>query len=198
MKIKSLIPALAGLLLYQVSALAVVDLGAESSYTPYDSYMRPVRKVLGSVKGEKATMDKVKDLMKVGRGFRYSFTDPYTAALPHVTAATRKGDCKAKSLWIIDQMGDENVRYVIGKARRTSRISHAWVMWNNGGRWWILDPTNTARPIAAEKVGSDSYIPYYSWDTSGNTFRHTTTRSMVSSVAGKGRKAAVASRGTRD
>jgi hypothetical protein len=132
-------------------------------------------------------MDRVKELMRVGRGFRYSFSDPYTAAAPSVTASTKSGDCKAKSLWLCDQLGDRDVRYVIGKARRTSHISHAWVMWNDGQRWWILDPTNTNRPIAADAAGKDSYIPLYSWDTN-NTYRHGSTPTAPTVVAGKSSK----------
>jgi hypothetical protein len=148
------------------SASAALDFGAPSSSTPYEPYMRPVKAVLGDLPSAKADLTKVKELMKIGRGFRYSFTEPYLAASPSVTAATKTGDCKAKSLWLINQLGDKNVRYVIGKARATSKISHAWVMWNDGSQWWILDCTNTAKPIPASSVSSSEYIAMYSYDTS--------------------------------
>jgi len=131
-------------------------------------------------------MDRVRELMREGRAFRYSFTEPYVAQLPETTARTRTGDCKAKSLWIADQIGDRNnIRYVIGKARRTSKISHAWIMWNDGDRWWILDPTNASRPIAADSVSKNEYIPLYSYD-SRRCYRHAATQIFTASAATAG------------
>ena len=181
MNIKNLFSSVAALFLLAVNAQAAFDFGTPSGSTPYEPYMRPVKQVLGGLDNHKATMDRVKELLKVGYGFRYSFTEPYLAASPAVTAKTRSGDCKAKSLWLIDQMGDNDVRYVIGKARRTSKISHAWVMWNDGSRWWILDPTNSSRPIAADSVGNNEYIPLYSYDT-GRAYRHAATSQFVASA----------------
>ena len=173
MNTKSLLSSLSAVLIFAANASAAFDLGTPSSSTPYEPYMRPVKQVLGSLNGQKADMGKVKQLLKVGYGFRYTFTEPYVAALPEVTAKTRSGDCKAKSLWLVSQMGDRNVRYVIGKARSNSKISHAWVMWNDGARWWILDPTNVSRPIAADSTGKNEYIPLYSYEP-GRAFRHNT------------------------
>ena len=129
---------LASLLLAKVTALAAFDLGSSTGSTPYDPYMRPVKQVLGGLHGSSSDMNHVKDLMRTSHGFRYSFTEPYTAQLPAVTANIKAGDCKAKSLWLADQLGDRNIRFVIGKATRTSKISHAWLLWNDGTRWWIL------------------------------------------------------------
>src|SRR5687768_2301350 len=129
-------------------------------------------------------MERVRDLMRKGHKFRYSFTDPYVAALPHITATRKAGDCKAKSLWLCDQLGDENVRYVIGKSRRNAKISHAWLLWKNEGRWWILDCTNTARPIPADSVSRNQYIPLYSYDRAAS-YRHASTQLRTASVAGK-------------
>src|SRR3954467_12199424 len=81
------------------SAAADVDLGFGAPRTPYDSYMQPVKRVLGSLENANPSMDRVKGLMREGLSFRYSYTEPYVAASPAVTAATRKGDCKAKALW---------------------------------------------------------------------------------------------------
>lgn len=183
MKIQTFLSSLAGLFLAASSALAGFDLGTAAPSTPYEPYMRPVKQVLGTLEGQNASMDRVKQLLKTGYGFRYSFTEPYVAASPEVTARTRTGDCKAKSLWLVDQMGDRHVRYVIGKARSTSKISHAWVMWNDGNRWWILDPTNTSRPIAADSVSKNEYIPLYSYD-SGHAYRHAATTMLTASATG--------------
>jgi hypothetical protein len=163
------------------TASAAVDLGVPASGTPYEPYMRPVKQVLSRLNGDGGSMEKVKQLMKEGKSFRYSFTEPYMAALPEVTAKVKAGDCKAKSLWLVNQLGDKNVRYVIGKARRTSKISHAWVMWNDGGRWWILDCTNTSKPIPADSVSSGEYIPLYSYDGS-RSYRHSATSTFTASA----------------
>ena len=188
MSFKTSFFALSSLLLAQTAAVAGVDLGAPAGYTPYDRYMSPVKQVLGTLRGQTTDFKRVQSLLNEGRSFRYSFTDPYTAAMPEVTARTHTGDCKAKSLWLMDQLGDSNLRYVIGKARATSKISHAWVMWNDGSAWWILDPTNANRPILAENAARNEYIPQYSWSRNGS-YRHASTSSNVAAVAAKGKRA---------
>jgi len=189
MPVRTLALALSVLLLARVSTpAAVVDLGSPAGYTPYDRYMSPVRQVLGTLHGQTTDFDRVQNLLRVGRSFRYSFTDPYVAAPPAVTGRTKTGDCKSKSLWLVQQLGDANVRFVIGKARATSKISHAWVMWNDGSDWWILDPTNASRPIAAAKVAKNEYIPFYSWARDGS-YRHAMTALNVAAVASKAKRA---------
>jgi hypothetical protein len=167
-----------------LASAAQVNLGAATSRTPYDPYMRPVRQVLRTLDGEGTSMERVQALMRQGNGFRYSFVEPYVASLPSVTAARRAGDCKDKALWLCDQINDENVRFVVGKARSESRMSHAWVMWQHQGRWWILDCTNTSRPIPVDSVSRRDYIPLYSWGKEG-AFRHFPGGTTVAAVAGK-------------
>jgi hypothetical protein len=179
------------LILAKVSAFASLDLGSVTSRTPYDSYMGPVKQVFSSLNGEAPSMDRVAALMRQGRAFRYSHTDPYNPALPAETASRRVGDCKDKALWLCDQLHDPSARFVIGKMKRGNRISHAWVMWQHEGRWWILDCTMTTQPIAADKTGPDSYVPLYSF-SKGAVFRHTGNTGSVAGEAGK-TKAPVAS-----
>ncbi|MHA3770907.1 hypothetical protein ACXR0O_05145 [Verrucomicrobiota bacterium sgz303538] len=172
---------------------AQVDLGSSAGFTPYDAYMRPVRQVLGSIDGESSSMERVRALMRQGRNFRYSFTQPYVPSLPEATEARRAGDCKDKALWLAERMGDENVRFVVGKARRTSSMSHAWLLWRNEGRWWILDCTNNYRPIAADSVSRNEYVPLYSWSKNG-VYRHGSTRIMTAAAVARRDNAPVASR----
>jgi hypothetical protein len=160
------------------------DLGSPSSFTPYDPYLAPVKQVLGALPETPAPMKRVQALMREGRSFRYVFSDPYVATMPAVTAARKCGDCKAKSLWLCNQLRDGNVRYVIGKVRRKAKLSHAWLIWQNQGRWWILDCTNKARPIPAESVSRDEYIPLYSYDKS-SAYRHSSTPPMTAAIATK-------------
>ncbi len=175
--------ALLSLVLAASSAFArPIDLGSPSSATPYDRYMGTVKNVLSQLDDEAPSMREVQQLVRKGRSFRYSYTTPYVAATPETTAATRAGDCKAKSLWLVNQLRDENVRYVIGKAKRGARLSHAWVMWEHEGQWWILDCTNLSRPVAADRVSRNEYIPYYSYDKTG-AYRHAATQIGLAEVA---------------
>jgi hypothetical protein len=159
-----------------------LDLGIPASATPYDPYMAPVTQVLNHLSDEAGSMDRVRFLMHEGRAFRYSFTSPYVAATPAVTATTRAGDCKAKALWLADQLNDASVRFVIGKARSSSQMSHAWLMWQHDSRWWILDCTNNLEPIPADRVSSSQYIPYYSFAKNGE-YRHRSTQLLVADTA---------------
>jgi len=189
---KTTILSLALLLLAKLAASAGVDLGSATTHTPYDPYMGPVKQVFGALHGSSLDMNRVNALMREGRGFRYSHTDPYNPAMPQETASRHVGDCKDKALWLCDQLQDPSARFVIGKMKRNSPISHAWVMWQHEGRWWILDCTMNYAPVAADKVGADEYVPLYSY-SKGIAYRHTGNSATVA-VASKS-KSPVASRG---
>lgn len=188
MNMKKLILSVIGVVIAQAcfASVASIDLGTTAGYTPYDRYMSPVKQVLSHLTStEDPAMDKVCKLMTIGRNFRYSFTDPYTAATPAVTAQIHAGDCKAKSLWLADQLGDANIRFVIGRARSSSKISHAWLMLKDQGRWWILDCTNTNRPIPADRINPNrEYIPLYSFSKDGSYRHHATEMSVASNMTG--------------
>jgi len=180
---KNLILALA-LFASALSATAVpVDLGSNAGYTPYDAFMRPVKRVLSTTPNQRASMDRVAELMREGRAFRYVHSDPYNPMLPAQTASRRAGDCKDKALWLCDQLRDSNARFVIGKMKRSSTISHAWVMWQTEGRWFVLDCTLNWRPIPMEQISKGDYVPLYSFAKSG-TYRHAATSLQVASTAG--------------
>ncbi len=166
------------------SIAQAVDLGYKAGRTPYDRYMSPVKKVLSNVGGEEDSLRDVTRLMKVGHRFRYSFNRPYTAMPPAVTEKNRSGDCKDKALWLLSRINDDSARFVIGRASNRSTISHAWVMWKNDGRWWVLDCTNNSRPLPADKLGSDKYIPLYSYGTDG-VYVHSATRTASNTSGSK-------------
>lgn len=165
-----------------------------ASYTPYDRYTGSVRKVIARLDRRTVTMSQVRALMKEAHSFRYRVSDPYRAALPETTATTRTGDCKAKSLWLYDRIGDPSALYVIGKTFRATAYNHAWVYWRWDGRWWILDPTNRSAPVPADSLPADRYVPYYSFGSDG-AFRHRSTwifmagTPIVTAPAGKPRVA---------
>ena len=188
---KTSLLSLAVLLIAKIAAPAAFDVGTPSDYTPYDRYMSPVRSVLSHLGQQKASMEQVKKLMAQGRSFHYRMDNPYVAAMPATTAATRSGDCKDKALWLCSQLGDSDVRFVIGKTEPGVRISHAWVMWKNEGRWWLLDCTLRSAPVPADSLPQNRYIPLYS-NSKGSTFRHSATQAGLAQVASR-KKSPVAS-----
>jgi hypothetical protein len=147
-----------------------------TSFTPYDRYMTGARGVFADVgAGYPATLAMASRLVETGRKFRYVSRDPYRPDLPDVTSRLKSGDCKSKSLWLYRELNDPTALYVIGKAEKTAKSSHAWLYWYSGGRWWILDPTTRSTPIAAASVTADRYVPYYSFGRHG-AYRHDATR----------------------
>lgn len=161
----------------RLSAEVYRELGLRpTSFTPYDRYMRDARGVLEGVgDGYPATLAVASRLVETGRKFRYVSRNPYRPELPDVTSRLQAGDCKAKSLWLYRQLNDPTALYVIGKAEKTAKSSHAWLYWHWEGRWWILDPTTRSTPIAASSVTAGRYVPYYSFGRSG-AYRHDSTR----------------------
>jgi len=61
-------------------------------------------------------------------------------------------------------MNDQSLRFVVGKARAVSGMSHAWLLWKSPDGWLILDATNYSAPIELSR-----------WDPT-NSFRSTATR----------------------
>ncbi|MEP6668167.1 MAG: hypothetical protein ABJF10_03390 [Chthoniobacter sp.] len=171
------------LLLTKLAACAVVDLGTTTDHTPYDRFLSPVKDVFNGMHGEGASMDKVQSAMRTGRSFRYAHSEPYLPATPQETASKHTGDCKDKALWLMDQLQDPSARFVIGKMTRGAKLSHAWVMWQHDGQWWILDCTMLSRPIAADKVSANEYVPLYSYSRS-TAFRHSDKAGLTADVAG--------------
>lgn len=162
---------------------AVRELSAQpTSFTPYDRYLGNVRSVIAGIENRGASMGLTCSLMRQAHAFSYTAGDPYRAAEPSLTTATRQGDCKAKSLWLYDQLGDASALYVIGKAVAGAKNNHAWVYWRSGGRWWILDPTNRSVPIAADSVSPSRYVAYYSFGKAG-AYRHKATRIFMAQDA---------------
>ncbi len=149
-----------------------------TSFTPYDRYLGSVRAVIANLELHETNMAQAARLMKEGHRFKYCVCDPYRADPPALTESRRAGDCKSKALWLYDNLGDRNALFVIGKAEQRARTSHAWVYWRYDERWWILDCTERADPIAADSVSSDRYVPYYSFGK-GGAYRHKATRLML-------------------
>ena len=157
-----------------------VDVGRPAGGTPYDGYLGPMRQTYSRLGGGSPSISDVRAQMRTAYRFRYYFdpAQPYTPQLPEVTESRQQGDCKAKSLWLASKMGTRGARYVIGKGKIDSRISHAWLLWSNGGTWILLDPTNTAEIIEAERVVGKKLIAQYSYAGS-SSYTHSTYSQYV-------------------
>jgi hypothetical protein len=165
------------LILATVSATlrAEVDTGRPCGGTPYDQYLGPMRQTYSRLGGGSPSISDVRSQMRTAYRFRYYFDNaqPYTPQLPEVTESRQQGDCKAKSLWLASKMGTRSARYTIGKASTSSSISHAWLLWSNGGTWIILDPTNTSEIIEANRVAGKKLFPKFSY-SGGSAYSHPT------------------------
>lgn len=127
--------------------------------------MGPVRAVYARSGSNSPTLDEVRADFRTARRFRYFFNkdEPYIPQAPEVTEARQQGDCKAKSVWLANKMLDRNTRYVVGKAKIGSKISHAWLLWPNGGEWFFLDPTMEGDVISADQVTGRKLIMRFSY-----------------------------------
>jgi hypothetical protein len=154
--------------LLAASAIAAAqDLGRPTSSTPYDSYLGPMRATMSALGSNQPGIDMVKQYVRTGRSFRYVMKDPYIPQTPAETESTKAGDCKAKSLWVASKMDDRTLRFVVGKARAVSGMSHAWLLWKGPNGWLILDATNFSSPIDLSRTGPDEFIPLYSYSAGG-------------------------------
>lgn len=152
-----------------------VDLGIRTNGTPYDPYLGPVRQVYSGLSDESPSIDAVRDKLRTARRYRYFFDpeNPYTPAAPEVTEAREAGDCKAKSLWLVDKLGFAKTRYVIGIFKKRDRLGHVWCLLEHNGDWLILDPTWESDVVLAKEVVGQQWIARYSFCTSG-AFKHAT------------------------
>jgi hypothetical protein len=150
-------------------AWAEFNLGSPIGRTPYDAYLGPMWSVLRSAQGGQPPADEVAKLVRQSNGFRYYFNkqQPYVPQTPAETESRKSGDCKAKSLWLASKMNTRKIRFVVGKARLGSSMSHAWLIWDGPEGWLVLDPTNYGRPLNPARISSSELVPTYSYSASG-------------------------------
>jgi len=159
-------------LLSATSSLAPAqDMGRSTGSTPYDKYFDRVFSTLSSLSSNDAPLDQVNEYMKTGRGFRYYMKTPYIPQTPQETESSRSGDCKAKSLWVAYKMDDRKVRFVVGRIKSVTNMSHAWLIWKGPTGWMVLDPTFYSRPLDMARLGPGEFTMLYSY-TGGGKFVH--------------------------
>jgi hypothetical protein len=143
------------------------DLGKPTSKTPFDAYLGVMRATMSSLGSNSPALPEVEGYVKTGRGFRYYMKHPLIPQTPAETESSRAGDCKAKSLWVADKMDDRSLRFIVGRARASSGMNHAWLLWKGPNGWLILDPTLLSTPIPIGRVGPTEYTARYSYSANG-------------------------------
>jgi len=87
--------------------------------------------------------------------------------LPEESEALGTGDCEDMAIWLYIKMkraGLEPVRLCIGKHTPGADEMHAWLIWRDRNRLYILDPSVTGELLPSEKAEPGTYLPYYSYD----------------------------------
>jgi hypothetical protein len=166
MKTRTLI-ALLALLSASSSLSPAQDLGRSVGSTPYDRYFGPIRAILAELGSNSPSIELVNELVKTGRAFRYVMKNPYVPQTPAETEASKAGDCKAKSLWVASKMDDRSIRFVVGRVKSVTGMSHAWLLWKGPEGWLVLDATMYSRPLDLARLGPQEFTPLFSYTASG-------------------------------
>jgi predicted transglutaminase-like cysteine proteinase len=85
---------------------------------------------------------------------------------PEEVQSGEAADCKGKAVALYERMqasGATNVRLVIGKRAPTSRVTHAWLVWQTSSGEFVLDPTFNWVACRAETIAKGSYLPYFAY-----------------------------------
>jgi len=135
--------------------------------TPYDRQMNRIRPVLLSTPN---TSEQQLSLTLVNRWMGDLRDIPYGYQMewktPSEVESRRPADCKGKAVALYDRMqanGAKNLRLVIGKRAPTSRVTHAWLVWETSGGSYVLDPTFNWMACRSEHTDGGSYVPLYAY-----------------------------------
>lgn len=134
--------------------------------TPYDRQMERIRPVLTSASnsGDRTSVAVVNQWMADLRDIPYGYQQIWKT--PSEVESRNPADCKGKAVALYQRMrenGATGVRLVIGKRAPTSRMTHAWLIWETNNGAFVLDPTFNYSVTRAEKVGKSSYVPLYAY-----------------------------------
>ncbi|HEY0369754.1 MAG TPA: hypothetical protein VGC85_09175 [Chthoniobacterales bacterium] len=135
--------------------------------TPYDQQMSRIRPVLVAAKSavhHELSVSTVNGWMTDLRGIPYAYHMEWKT--PEEVQSGEPADCKGKALALYQRMqasGATNVRLVIGKRAPTSRVTHAWLVWQTTSGELVLDPTFNWMACRADAVAKGSYLPYFAY-----------------------------------
>ncbi|CAN5556891.1 hypothetical protein BH18VER1_BH18VER1_03940 [soil metagenome] len=160
------------LLLTAVLGLSSVNCFADAllltvNATPYDRQMDRIRPILTTEthgSSDSASLAVVNHWMSDLRDIPYGYQLIWKT--PSEVESRDPADCKGKAVALYQRMranGASNVRLVIGKRAPTSRMTHAWLVWETNNGSYVLDPTFNYSATRAEKVGRKSYVPLYAY-----------------------------------
>ena len=149
--------------------------------TPYDRQMSRIRPILissgQSSGGSRVSVALVNHWMEDLRDIPYGYQMEWKT--PVEVQSRRPADCKGKAVALYQRMqanGAKNVRLVIGKRAPSSRMTHAWLVWETENGSYVLDPTFNWMACRSEQVGRRSYVPLYAYAGS-KKFRAAASRS---------------------
>ena len=134
--------------------------------TPYDRQMTRIRPVLmtKSSGSHNVSMAVVNNWMADLRDIPYGYQLVWKT--PEEVESRQPADCKGKAVALYERMqahGAKNLRLVIGKRAPTSRMTHAWLVWETDNGTYVLDPTFNYMATRSEQIGSRSYVPLYAY-----------------------------------
>jgi len=168
--------------------------GDVTNNTPYDIKYKKVQEYLEKAANFRYERDKVsqkliksssnKDTIRDKTDFWYPFVSIMEDIkkdradywqLPEETEKKGRGDCEDKAIWLYSKLikeGFTDVRLVIGKYRESSPYFHAWVVWYQEDKIFILDPTKNRSIWELRDYPAGYYQPYYSY-YKNKKWRHT-------------------------
>lgn len=149
--------------------------------TPYDRQMARIRPVLNTTteSANHVTVSRVNQWMEDLRGIPYGYQMIWKT--PREVQTRQPADCKGKAVALYQRMqasGARNVRLVIGKRAPTSRMTHAWLIWETDEASYVLDPTFNWTAFRSEQVGRRSYVPHYAY-TGAKKYRAASTEGLL-------------------
>jgi hypothetical protein len=149
--------------------------------TPYDRQMTRIRPVLvskASGRGQ-VSLSTVNQWMEDLRGIPYAYHLEWKT--PAEVQSGAPADCKGKAVALYERMqarGAINVRLVIGKRAPTSRMTHAWLVWETNEGEFVLDPTFNWMACRSDTVADGAYLPLYAYSGT-KKFRAASTSALV-------------------
>lgn len=134
--------------------------------TPYDRQMSRIRPVLLASKATsgQVSLATVNQWMEDLRGIPYAYHLEWKT--PAEVTSGAPADCKGKAVALYERMqarGARNVRLVIGKRAATSRMTHAWLVWETDEGEFMLDPTFNWMACRSDTLGERSYMPLFAY-----------------------------------
>src|SRR4051812_36694913 len=164
--LKKIVALLATVVCLSTASCFAASVFLSVASTPYDRQMTRIRPILATP--SEGTRDVslalvnhwMEDLRDIPYGYQMEWKTPFEVQ------TRQPADCKGKAVALYQRMqahGAKNVRLVIGKRAPTSRMTHAWLIWETDSGSYVLDPTFNWMAWRAEQVSESSYVPFYAY-----------------------------------